>query len=323
MTTSQEMFLLAAREENFTRAAEIAYVTPQCLSDHIRRLEEQYGVTLFHRRPHLRLTAEGETMLRYLTRIRALEDGMKNELADVSGGVRGTLRLGMPLTRSESLVPQVVTAFRRNFPQVDVEIMLHDTHALETLLLEGKLDIFLGVDAAQHALFARELLCREELYLVVSRAAMEERFGAACEAKREEFRRLGADLKELEGVAFVQGHPGSTTTLAVEQLALRRGAALSFPVRVSNFNLLLALCRMDRCATVCSRSHLHCIMESREVELEVYALRGASQSLAVELITRRDAQPLAYRAAFAQMLGQCVREEDAAICAWLAARGIR
>ena len=82
MTTSFQMFLLAARELNFSRAAELAYVTPQCLSDHIRRIEEHYGVTLFTRRPKLRLTAEGETMLRYLTRIRALEGDMENELAD-------------------------------------------------------------------------------------------------------------------------------------------------------------------------------------------------------------------------------------------------
>ena len=46
MTTSFQMFLLAARELNFSRAAELAYVTPQCLSDHIRRIEERYGVTL-------------------------------------------------------------------------------------------------------------------------------------------------------------------------------------------------------------------------------------------------------------------------------------
>ena len=40
MTTNQQMFLLAAEELSFTRAAARAYVSQQCLSDHIRRLEE-------------------------------------------------------------------------------------------------------------------------------------------------------------------------------------------------------------------------------------------------------------------------------------------
>ena len=158
MTTSFQMFLLAARELNFSRAAELAYVTPQCLSDHIRRIEEHYGVTLFTRRPKLRLTAEGETMLRYLTRIRALEGDMENELADVSGGVRGTLQLGLPTTRGAILLPQTVTQFRRQFPHVEVEVQLADTRSLETLLLGGTLDLFLGVDASQHALFRRCIL---------------------------------------------------------------------------------------------------------------------------------------------------------------------
>lgn len=35
MLIGYEMFLLAAEELNFSRAAERAFVTPQCLSDHI------------------------------------------------------------------------------------------------------------------------------------------------------------------------------------------------------------------------------------------------------------------------------------------------
>ena len=57
MTTNQQMFLLAAEELSFTRAAARAYVSQQCLSDHIRRMEESYGVRLFDRSPRLRLTA--------------------------------------------------------------------------------------------------------------------------------------------------------------------------------------------------------------------------------------------------------------------------
>lgn len=70
MLIGYEMFLLAAEELNFSRTAERAFVTPQCLSDHIKRLEAHHHVTLFRRRPHLELTAEGAAMLRYLSRIK-------------------------------------------------------------------------------------------------------------------------------------------------------------------------------------------------------------------------------------------------------------
>ena len=45
MLIGYEMFLLAAEELNFSRAAERAFVTPQSLSDHIKRLEAHHHVT--------------------------------------------------------------------------------------------------------------------------------------------------------------------------------------------------------------------------------------------------------------------------------------
>ena len=56
--------------------------------------------------------------------------------------------------------------------------------------------------------------------------------------------------------------------------------------------------------------------------LEVFAIRNAYQPLKIELIAHRDAQPLAYRTAFAQMLRQQALEEHNAICAWVDSRPI-
>lgn len=317
MNTSFQMFLLAARELNFTRAAEIAYVTPQCLSEHIKRIEENYGVTLFVRKPRIRLTEEGQAMLHYLTRIRALEDSMKNELADISGGSRGTLRLGVPVTRGNILIPRVVTRFREIYPNVDVEVHLNDTRNLEPLLLDGSLDLFLGVDASQHVLFRRDPLCREPLYLVISHNAMEEQFREQYSAVRKDFLEHGADLTRLQGVSFIQGHGNSTTTIAVEQFMLRNNIPCSFPIRVSNFDLHIDFCRMGHYATVCSQSQLRRIIEHPTTALEVYSIRGTQKYLNAELIEHRDAQPLAYRTAFAKLLKQNVLEENAAVCSWL------
>lgn len=47
MNNGFKMFLLAAEELNFSRAAHRAFVTQQCLSDHIKRLEETYHVLFF------------------------------------------------------------------------------------------------------------------------------------------------------------------------------------------------------------------------------------------------------------------------------------
>lgn len=48
---SIEYFLAAAEEMNITRAAERLFISQQALSSHLKRLEEEYGVPLFERRP--------------------------------------------------------------------------------------------------------------------------------------------------------------------------------------------------------------------------------------------------------------------------------
>ena len=151
---------------------------------------------------------------------------------------------------------------------------------------------------------------------------MRAQFGEHYQAVHENFLRYGADLTQLKDVSFVQGHKRSTTTAAVEQLLLQKNIPYSFPIRVSNFDLHIDFCRMGRYATVCSRSHLRRVIDQPTAELEVYGVRGSKNRLDVELIEHRDAQPLAYRTAFAQLLGRCVLDEDAAICSWLRDRAI-
>ena len=62
MKQSFNIFLLVAEEMNIGRAARRAFVTQQCVSDHIRRLEQEYEVALFERKPSLHLTKAGETL---------------------------------------------------------------------------------------------------------------------------------------------------------------------------------------------------------------------------------------------------------------------
>ena len=101
-----------------------------------------------------------------------------------------------------------------------------------------------------------------------------------------------------------------TQVRSAVQLLLRKNIPYSFPIRVSNFDLHIDFCRMGRYATVCSRSHLRRVIDQPTAELEVYGVRGSKNRLDVELIEHRDAQPLAYRTAFAQLLGRYVLDED-------------
>ena len=77
MKPAFEAFLAVAEKMSVTRASEDLHVTQQCVSDHIRRLEQEYGVRLFERRPKLQLTDAGLLMQKSLQSIRIIEE-LKN-----------------------------------------------------------------------------------------------------------------------------------------------------------------------------------------------------------------------------------------------------
>ena len=83
MDNAYRMFLLAVKHMNFTKAADEIFVTQQCLSNHIKRLERELGTELFERSPRLRLTAAGESLLNTVRQIEALEKGLHEELRDL------------------------------------------------------------------------------------------------------------------------------------------------------------------------------------------------------------------------------------------------
>ena len=81
-----EVFLVVAREMSITKAANELHITQQCASDHIKRLEKEYNVVLFERRPKFRLTQAGEIMLHNLLNIQIMETSMSRSLAGIARG---------------------------------------------------------------------------------------------------------------------------------------------------------------------------------------------------------------------------------------------
>ena len=92
-------FVELAKELHVTNTAQKLYISQQNLSQHIQRLEQYYGVSLFHRKPKLALTYEGEQLYAVAEKILAEEHEFVNRLADISANSIGSLKLGIPTYR--------------------------------------------------------------------------------------------------------------------------------------------------------------------------------------------------------------------------------
>ena len=90
-------FLTIAEEGNLNTAAQKLYVSQPSLSKYIQRLEHQLGTKLFDRScSPMKLNEAGNLYLRHLMDSMEQEKQLLDQLQEIDGEIRGTLRLGIP-----------------------------------------------------------------------------------------------------------------------------------------------------------------------------------------------------------------------------------
>ncbi len=161
-----DTFLEVCRLMNYTRAAEQLNLTQPAVSQHIRWLEEQCGVKLFHyENKQLSLTAAGQ-MLRSAA-ITMKQDQMflyrriqeaDSEDADLCFGVTPTV--GM------YLIPKPLAAYRRQHPSAKVSMQVENSELLCRWLDSGEID-FAILEGYFHKEDYDSMLYRTERYLAV------------------------------------------------------------------------------------------------------------------------------------------------------------
>ena len=88
-------FLIVAREENITKAAQLLHVTQPTLSRQLMQLEEELGVQLFHRGKHsVSLTEDGMLLRRRAQELVSLSEKTKRELQHEAEIPTGEIAIG-------------------------------------------------------------------------------------------------------------------------------------------------------------------------------------------------------------------------------------
>ena len=120
--TLQQLRILraVATEKNFTKAADILYISQPSLSKQIKTLEKNLDTLLINReRNTISLTESGAVLLQYSERILALCEESCRALIDLKNGDRGNLTVGASQTIGTYLMPRVLALFAQNHPQIN------------------------------------------------------------------------------------------------------------------------------------------------------------------------------------------------------------
>ena len=162
-----------ARERSFHRAAERLGYTQSAVSAQIALLERLVGERLLERpggRRPVSLTEAGQLLLRHAERIVAQLAAARADLAAVSSGAAGVLRVGTYQSVGARLLPWVMREFGSAWPQVEVRLEESaDDEALMRLVQFGEVDLtFMSFPVPDGPFETIELL-RDPYVLLVSR----------------------------------------------------------------------------------------------------------------------------------------------------------
>ena len=142
-----EYFLMAAREENITRAAQLLHITQPTLSRQLMQLEEELGAKLFERTNHsVTLTDEGFLFRRRAQDIVAMAEKARQEIVQTEETVSGIISIGCNELRSVKELAQTMTAFQAQFPKVKFELYSGSNEEIQERLEQGSLDMGLFIE---------------------------------------------------------------------------------------------------------------------------------------------------------------------------------
>lgn len=138
-----QYFIAVAEECHFGRAAERLRMAQPPLSQQIKLLEAEMGVTLLIRSTRrVELTPAGEQFLNRARQIVASIDDAVKEAGEVSDGLLGTLTIGFTGSATYDLLPSLARVLRAELPGIGLDLkgeML--TPSQVTGLLDGTLDL--------------------------------------------------------------------------------------------------------------------------------------------------------------------------------------
>lgn len=138
---SLKIFNIVAKHQSFTKAAIELHISQPAISIQIRKLEALLDVKLFDKIGNkVELNQNGALLYEYTLKIFTLVAQAENDFQTRAGYISGELFIGGSNTPGTYILPKIIGAFKKLYPNVKVDLHISNTDEIASLVEKGKLD---------------------------------------------------------------------------------------------------------------------------------------------------------------------------------------
>ncbi|MFZ7102066.1 MAG: LysR family transcriptional regulator [Peptococcaceae bacterium] len=139
-------FQAICRQKGFTKAAEHLNISQPSITQSIQKLEDELGIVLFDRsQKQIQLTTEGEIFLAGVNEILSGVENIITEIKDYADLKKGSIKLGLIPMVAAYIFPQIFLEFKKEYPQIFLNIFEEGTSSIREMLKQGALDLGFGM----------------------------------------------------------------------------------------------------------------------------------------------------------------------------------
>lgn len=227
--TSLRLFVAVCQERNIARAAERECIAPSAVSRRIADIEAIIGLPVIQRESRgISVTPVGETVQRHAEAVIASIERMGAELSRFEEGVKGSVRVAANMSSIVQFLPEDIAAFRRAFPDIEVELDEQTSESVLRSVQELDFDLGIcnripGIERLEHLPYRAD-----RLFLMVPR---HHRLAGHTVVR----------LADFVAESFVGLGAGAALSRLLARQAAALGGRLDVKIRVGSLD---ALCRM-------------------------------------------------------------------------------
>jgi DNA-binding transcriptional LysR family regulator len=199
------VFYHAAKNLNFTAAANELFITQPAVTFQMKAFEEFCNLKLFKKRARrLFLTDEGRALLEYAEKVFKYEKEIENVIEDMRELKRGVLSLGTTKAYARYFMPLMLSTFHKNYPKIKIQLNEGSSLDMTYSLLDFKIEVAVIAKAEELPEVNFFPFSKEEMAVIVA-------------PDHYLTKKKNVSFEELAAEPFIMKEKGSGTRKLVDQ----------------------------------------------------------------------------------------------------------